>query len=370
MSNSRAPGQEFAGLRRPTAPPITGIRERIRSLISNEIWSERRRDIIILAVDGVRHGDARRCWPSARNVRMSSVFPTTSATAWLSSVSGAPAGVHGVPGVMFHADDSDKIINVFHFTGSLPPLREGNLFSDAADLGYDAIAVLGDLRTLDCSWRDRLVENARVVPGRSFYAAYSGNGAITPEALREALDEQVEQAEPVERSNRPRLIWIFVDLDRYVHRHGYDDYVASALIAIEHVALEWTRRSALVVAYSDHGLVPSVHDPHLEALVEELASRWGCSLGGAGRTRWIYSRPEHEGAVYEHLRLHLPSSVRLAHAETLFPADSVMRRKIGSLVLIAEGKSSLTMPGYCYDHGSWTDDEVYVPFSVWGSEPE
>ena len=355
-----------AGLRRPTAPPITGIRERIRSLVCNEIWSERQRDIIILAVDGVRHGDARRWWPSARNMRMSSVFPTTSASAWMSSASGTPVDVHGVPGVVF-PDDSGELINIFHFKGALPPLHDGNLFSDAAALGYDATAVLGDLRGLDCSWRDRLVENARVVPGSCFYAVPPGSGAITPEALTGSLDEQVAQ---VQRRDRPRFIWIFVDLDQYIHRHGYDDYVASALTAIEHVALDWTRRySALVVAYSDHGLVPSVHDPHLQALVEEIASRWGCRLGGAGRTRWVYSRPEHEGAVYEHLRRHLPSSFRLAHAETLFPAGSEMRRKIGSLVVIAAGESSLTMPGYRYDHGSWMDDEMYVPFSVWGAEP-
>jgi hypothetical protein len=51
-------------------------------------------------------------------------------------------------------------------------------------------------------------------------------------------------------------------------------------------------------------------------------------------------------------------------SEHLFPVAS-LRARVGDISLVALGDTFLTEPGYRYDHGSATDAELHVPFSVW-----
>jgi hypothetical protein len=351
-------------VRESQAPSITSFRRRIGALVRREASAERSRSVLVFAVDGVSHEVALEAWPRARTTPMRSVFPTTSSVGWLSSLTGLDAGEHGVPGVVFRLGDGE-LIDVYSYHGDALGAARENVFSDAAAHGYAPLALLGDLASYPCSWRDLLLAHSRPVQGCTFFTA-SGPRYVAPELkeLESGIRRTLSRPKAITASS-PCLAWCFVELDRHVHHHGYDGYAMRALALIERLAAELAEEGWVVVAHSDHGHAATAHDRELEGILERLRNAHGFGMGGAGRARWLYPGPGGEEALAEDLRRELPPGVALRPADELFPARSLARRRVGDLVLVAEGEAFLAQPGYRFDHGSLTPGEVLVPFSEW-----
>jgi hypothetical protein len=325
---------------------ISSFRARIRALLDENS----RRNLIVLAVDGIPYELARSAWSRARVTRVRSVFPSTSATAWTSSLSGASVDDHGIPGVVFEADDG-SLIDVYRYRGALGEPPE-NLFGDARERGYTPVAIVGDLEDTHCTWRDQLVYGARAVTGHTFYA----RGELGPSELAERIVAAIEHA--LATHDTPCLVWCFVDADLRIHRYGYDAEIVALLERVDAIAAGWSH-DAIVIAHSDHGLVPTRHDPRVANALEPYR------MGGAGRTRWLYVEPAAEQRVRDELARGLPPSVRVRHADELFAPSSRARRRVGSIVVIAEGEDFLAADGYRFEHGSLSDGEMYAAFAEW-----
>lgn len=344
-----------------SSPSITAFRERVRSLLRREGGAAQRRDVVIFAVDGIPYELALAAWPHAEVSPMRSVFPTTSSSAWLSSLTGAEVELHGVPGVVFKSPGGD-VINVFEYKGSLDLPATGNIFSDAAALGYLPVSVVGDWEPYDCAWRDALLSHSQPLTGYRFYTAPPPRepGQLSRRALR-AVSECIDAPHP----RLPALVWCFIDADQHIHHHGYDEELVSFLGLVDEVAVELTRRGVVVVAHSDHGLVPTNHNLDVVRLLEETQAQYDCVLGGAGRTRWLYTRLATEDSVAAALEHSLPSSVRVRPADEVFGAGSLARARVGGIVLIADGDEFMTFSGQRFDHGSSTEAELNVPYARW-----
>lgn len=336
------------------APSIVAFREQVRAELVGH-----RGPVIVLAVDGIPYDLACAAWPGAQVREARSVFPTTSSTAWLSSLTGTTVDQHGVPGVVF-ANADGALLDVYAYQGSLGEPPPEDLFTDAARAGYAPVAVLGDLEDTHCTWRDWLVHRAHPVRGHRFFA---GPDAHDLAALGDRLVVAIERA----LASQPGrcLVWCFLDADRHIHHHGYDQPLLEFLARIDAIAAAWARAGALVIAHSDHGLVLTRNDADLAAALARVCAAHGCTMGGAGRTRWLYVAPDAEARVRDELRGCLPPSVRLVHADELFAPGSLARQRVGALVLIAEGEDFLATDGYCYEHGSATERELSVPFATW-----
>jgi type I phosphodiesterase/nucleotide pyrophosphatase len=334
---------------------IVGVRDRVLTVLHEAAG----RDVVVLAVDGVGHRPAARFWTSARVELLRSVFPTTSSAAWLSSLTGLEVADHGVPGVVF---ELPELGNVYEYVG--PALGSGpNLFSDAAALGYHAVSVPADLEEFPGAWLDRLVEHSTRLPGHRFY--WPDAGAYRPPELG-ALDRRLRDAIAAGRAvGSPALVWVFVEVDRHIHRHGYDAHVEGFLALVDRLGADLAGSGAVVLAYADHGQVPTRHDPALAALLDRLAGEHGCRMGGAGRTRWLYLAAEAVPRVRAMLERELPAQVRVEAADQVFRPGSVARGRVGPLVLTALGTDFLAPPGYRYEHGSRTAAELDVPFACW-----
>ncbi|MGF1648097.1 MAG: alkaline phosphatase family protein [Kineosporiaceae bacterium] len=321
--------------------------------------------MLVIGLDGLSRTFAEDCWVEARTRRLASVFPTTTSAGWLSSLTGLGVDQHLVPGVVF-ADPggTQELVNVFEYTGAdLTPARE-TVFTDARRLGYRPLAVHGDMETYGGAWRDALLRGAEPVIGHRFYTLGGPYRERDPDLLvdlvRRALAGTLALPGP-----RPRLVWCYVELDVHVHRLGYDRHTARVLTGLEKVACELADGGAIVIAHADHGLVPTRPDPDLTRLLDDVTHTYGCRMGGAGRTRWLHLTAGTADAVAADLTARLPESVRLARAEELFaPA---VRRRIGELVLIAEGDAFLVDAGVRYEHGSATAAEVNTPWAQWGA---
>lgn len=341
---------------------ITDFRQRVRSCLANERASDRPRPIVILAIDGVPWNLARRYWRHAEMEPMRSVFPTTSSAAWLSSLTGCSVDEHGIPGVVFMDDDA-KLINVYQFHGAMRGPDCGNIFSDARTFGFHPVAVLGDWVDVPCSWRDTLVRGAHTLGNQRFYSAspMENVDGILRAAL-EAIDQAVSMI-----ANVPSLVWCFLELDRHVHAHGYNDEALEFLGRTDELAASLMKRhNCLVLAHSDHGLVPTSTSPLVASTVEDFQQRHGCELGGAGRARWIYASKERTPMLIAELRTALAGTVDVVGADQIFAAGSLARQRVGSIVLIAREHEFLSFSGLQYDHGSLTTEELFVPFARWG----
>jgi len=352
-----------AGAAEPPSPCITTVRDRVREIVAREARGARRH-VVMLAVDGIPCALARRTWRHARTSPMRSVFPATSSTAWLSALTGLTVDEHGVPGVVFRVEEGAEPVQVLEHRGPLLSAPVENVFSDARRLGFIPVAVAGDLEDFDCAWRALLLAHACRVDGFRFFA----DGAEEPEpaALVRRLSDAVAQALQHGANDAPCLVWCFVDVDRYVHRHGYDARVLAFLEGVDEAAAELAADGTVVVAHSDHGLTPTRHDPDLEALLEEARARHGFAMGGAGRVRWLYPTPGTTDVLRRELGGALPPGVELASADEWFTPGSLAHGRVGPLLLVARGEAFLAPAAYRYEHGSATPEEMEVPFAEWG----
>jgi hypothetical protein len=350
----------------PPPPTITGFRQRIRSILDRQAGAGRSRHVIIIAIDGIPYDLAVLCWRRAIIEKMTSVFPTTSSAAWLSSLSGMSVDAHGVPGVVFRLPDSGgQLINIFECKELIFEGAMENIFSDAAALGYVPLSILGDFEDFDCSWRHLLLQHSRAKSGHRFYAGRQGHAAPDPAILCRYVEDAILQWLDAHAQRAPCLLWCFIDADLYIHRHGYDRHIVEFLDAIDQVAADLAQRGAVVIAHSDHALTPTRHHPEIERLVESITRRHQCALGGAGRTRWIYPAPGTSQELKYTLNRELPASIRVVDAGELFIEGSLSRRRVGDILLIAQEENFLAPSDYCFDHGSFTEQEVGVPFSEW-----
>jgi hypothetical protein len=323
------------------------------------------RDIVVLGVDGLGFELARECWPGAATTEMRSVFPTTSAASWLSSLTGRSVAEHRVPGVVFALDEQPRrLVNVFKYqgTGLLDP--HGTVFTDAIAAGYQARSIPSDLEPLSCTWREELLRGSRRVSGYRFYPCPDGRyQPQSPAEIRNGIRAAIAVARDDRPAGRPCFVWCFVEVDRHVHEKGYDAHVHQVLAGLDKIARDLADDGVVVVAHADHGLVPTRHSPGLSKTLETLRTRIPFQMGGAGRIRWLYTEPGTAPRLRRALRESLPGPVRVARAEEMFPLE--VRSRVGEVLLIATGEEFLTETGYRYDHGSATEAECRVPFSVW-----
>jgi hypothetical protein len=348
---------------------IRDFRSSVAGLLAAETGARRPRPVVVLALDGVSYAAARSHWCHAELSRARSVTPTTSSAGWLSSLTGLDVAAHGVPGVVF-ADPAGGPgqINVFEYTGpglELPP-TVGNVFSDATGLGYQPLAVLGDMETYHCAWRDTLLAGARPVTGHRFYTEGGGPYRVRSTAVVEAaVVAAIQDALQGASGAVPAFVWCYVEIDRHIHEYGYDNHVSEMLGALERIAVRLAEQGVVTLAHADHGLVPTVHDTEFAAFLDDAARRHGFVVGGAGRMRWLHTREPMPGLAGL-LAPQLPESVSVHAADEFFPPGSPARGRVGDTVLVAHGERFLAPDGYTHDHGSFGEDEVWTPFARWG----
>ena len=85
--------------------------------------------------------------------------------------------------MVFKAFDGE-LINVFEYKGRLGCPSMGNIFSDAAALGFDPASIAGDWVPYPLSWRDALLIHSRIELRYRFYTA---SEELSPEALIDKL---------------------------------------------------------------------------------------------------------------------------------------------------------------------------------------
>src|SRR5919197_2011027 len=261
---------------------------RVVSEVVAEAWRSAG-TVAVLALDGINDSVARGVWSQARVEALTSTFPTTSVTAWLTAATGLEPAEHGVLGVVYYLPEAGTCFHVFLDQGlepvELPPRRMTDaptFFERARDEGVRCLANPGELASWPSAWTDTILRGAeRLAPPTDWTALRHDPVGAADAAVRET-----EAA----LGPGPRLVWTFVNFDDYLHRRGYDEPVLEALARLEQAAAEWAAAGHALVAYAHHGLVESRSDDEARRAWTEVTGPelCRCPPGGAGRVRWGY----------------------------------------------------------------------------------
>ncbi|MDQ8579814.1 alkaline phosphatase family protein [Klebsiella sp. CN_Kp091] len=327
------------------------FRERVRARLSRNTHQ------IVFALDGIPGKLVDTLWQTPVIERWHAVFPATSTTGWLSSLTGLGVEEHGIPGVVFRYNDQpDSLINICQYQGEALAIPTDNIFHDARRCGYLPQAVIGDLLPIEGTWTRALLDGVEIID-RSVFFTLSPPQPVW--ALLETLKTAIKSA--LERTDVPTLVWIFIDIDHYVHTQGYDAHVTAFLLGIDELASTLTQQGCDVIAHSDHGLVPVLHDEQIAHQIDLLCEQFGATMGGAGLTRWFYVPDDRVAEFHRRLTDRLGEFAEVIYATEL----DDMPARVGNLLLIARGERFIASPGYRYEHGSRQPDELDVFYAIW-----
>jgi len=340
--------------------------------------------VIVLALDGLAFHVAAQTLAHAELVALRSTFPSTSATAWLTSVTGLEPSEHGALGSVYREPGTERLVNVVSGEVTGPAgsgaardsaerepavLSAPTIFDRARTLGAEPLAVGAELAALRGPWVSALLRGATLRAG-------SESPARTVSAVVERVVRDVEAVFARPRVD-PLLLWAYVNLDDHIHRSGYDAPLLAALRRLDEAASRWADRGWAVLAHADHGQTPVMPDAQLAARWNALDDPRYCRIpsGGAGRVRWLYPRPGQQDRLARELRAAFDEHAFVLTPEELdgrgLMEDSpIVRARIGELVAIAASpRFPVPDPGSSYEHGSLTEDEMLVPFAAWGAPP-
>ena len=324
------------------------------------------RQVVLLVIDGLgwEQLQARAALaPTLTGMTgrpITSVLPTTTATALASLVSGRPPAVHGLVGYRVQVAPGE-VMNVLRWTTSAGDARHRVVpgeFSLATSFGGLAPPVV-----TRAEFRDSGFTGAHLMPARLH--GYRVTSTLVVEVRR-----LLAAGEP--------FVYAYYDgTDRVAHSFGLGEHFDAELAAVDRLVgdvLAALPPDAALVVTSDHGQVEVgdqvvVLDDHLMADVTLLS--------GEGRFRWLHARPgaldrlaERARSLYEG-KAWVRTRVE-AEAEDWFggPLPAAVAVRMGDVVLAPFEPIAFLDPADTGEvtlvsrHGSMTPAEMLVPLLV------
>lgn len=358
----------------PRARSLTRVvPELLASLSGRGEWFAPATSAVMFVVDGLgarslaaRSGHARFLVErgSKRDVARS-VFPSTTAAALTSLLTGVDPGEHGLVGYRVRIPGTDDAPNQLKGweTDGLDPLtwqRATPIFERESAAG-----------------RPCFVVSRPKFAGSGFTVATMRGAEFVPAAT---ADEGVSLAADLAARHPGALVYLYApELDGIAHKRGWEsDEWAAALEIVDAAARDLSSRlapgvGALVMA--DHGMVDVPQHRHIllterDGLVDDVRV-----IGGEPRMLHLYAEPGREQSVLEAWRASESGRSWIVSREEAIEAGLFgtvapeVRERIGDVVVAAragiayyddrlEDKGPQNMVG---QHGSLTDEERTVP---------
>lgn len=334
-------------------------------------WLPPARSAVVLVIDGLgaanldaRAGHARFLHgaKSRKDVAIS-VFPTTTAAALTSLLTGTAAGVHGIVGYRVRVPDTGIVVNQL--------------------TGWDA----GEIDP--AQWQRARTEFERHPQTPAFIVSkpeYESSG-FTHAAFRGAdfvgeanLEDRLLRAAEVAHTHPGALVYAYApELDSLGHRSGWESDAWIAQLERVDAACRAFERAlpsdvgALVTA--DHGMVDVPHHSHVLLGVDDALLDGVADVAGEPRMLHLYAEPGQEAAVLarwrasEEKRAWVFSRDEAIDAGLFGAVAPEVAPRIGDVLVAARGliayyddrvvdKSAQRMVG---QHGSLTSAERIVP---------
>jgi predicted AlkP superfamily pyrophosphatase or phosphodiesterase len=321
------------------------------------------RQTVLLMLDGLgwdQLGDRSRLAPTLCAMTggpITTVVPSTTATALTSLTTGLPPAKHGVVGYRVRVD-GDQVLNVLRWRtpsgdarGSVPPEE----FQLAEAFGGVHPPVVTRAEFQDSGFTGAHLSGVRF------------HGWRMPSTLVSTVGQLLADGEP--------FVYAYYDgVDKVAHEFGFGAEYDAEVCAADRVTeamIERLPRDAALVVTSDHGQV-DVGD-NILPLADDVLDRVAL-LSGEGRFRWLHARPGLDSALVDAARRNhgRHAWVRTREEATNegwfggeLTADGSSR--LGDVVLAAHDHVAFLDPADTGEirlrsrHGSLTSAEMLVP---------
>ncbi len=308
---------------------------------------------------------------------LTSVFPSTTASAITTVFTGLSPAQHGLTGWFTWFPEADAI------AAPLPFRRRGD-DQPLGELGFTAERLLDSPPLFDrLQARAIVVSQRRIVD--SDYSRHFGGGSE-----RRSYDHLAELVDAIEAAVRsgPERKYVhayYPDFDAVAHKHGVGSVQAAArLQALDAAFAELLRRlagtdTALVVS-ADHGFIDT---PAQDALAleryPELAAMLVRPLSGEPRVAFCHVRPGATDAFMACARESIGTHADVRRSSELLDecwfgpgrAHAQLTARVGDVALVMKRHATLKdrMPGekqhvLIGNHGGTTEDEMLIPLVV------
>jgi predicted AlkP superfamily pyrophosphatase or phosphodiesterase len=331
--------------------------------------------VVLLVLDGLGWEQLQAFAPVAPTLAaaaggpITSVAPTTTATALTSLTTGVPPAGHGVLGYRVRiegtgGDGPGEVMNVLRWRGP-----RGDMRHEVPPLAFQPVAPFGG--------RSVAAVTKSEFAATGFSAAHLSGARLAGWSVPSALVVQVRR---VLEAGEPFVYAYYDGLDKVAHEHGLDDFYRQELASIDRLVadlLSVLPPGAVLALTSDHGQVEvgnatRLPDPALFDMVDLLS--------GEGRFRWLHVRPgalDDVVAAAEEAHGH-EAWVRTRDdmvAEGWFGGalDPGVARRLGDVALVARAPVAFLDPADTGEtrlvgrHGSLTSAEMAVPFLAWAT---
>ncbi|HLI15812.1 MAG TPA: alkaline phosphatase family protein [Acidimicrobiales bacterium] len=321
------------------------------------------RQVVLLVVDGLgqealaANHDVTPVLSSLAGGPITSVAPTTTASALTSLTTGAPPAAHGLLGYRMRL--GDEVLNVLRWSTA-----SGDARTSAPPSSLQPLPPFG----------------GRAVPVVS-RAEFAGTG-FTEAHLRGArlVGWRVASSLPVEVRSLlragERFVYAYYDgLDKVAHDVGLGEHFRAELAAVDRLVADLLAvlpAGAVLAVTADHG---QVHVPgEAIELADEVAAAVH-AMSGEGRFRWLHVRP---GGVDDVVAACEACYGDVAWVRTrdelvaagIFggPLGDDLAARLGDVALLARAPVAFRDPGDTGElrlvarHGSLTPEELHVPF--------
>jgi len=309
---------------------------------------------------------------------ITTVAPSTTATALTSIVTGTPPGHHGIVG--YRIDVDGEVLNVLSWRTPKGDARDRivpEAFSDAAPFA--------------CTW-PVVVQNAPFV-NSGFSRAHLRYTRPKPWDTPSGLAVEVRQALA---AGEPFVYAYYDGIDKVAHSHGFGEHYDAELAACDAMVAELATalpRGAALVVTADHGLVDCRNGrDELDRSVIPLVAR----QSGEPRFRWLHAHPGRAGELAAAAAQAHGDRAWVITAQEALDADwfgpqprDCAKARLGDVALVAKGDAwfdELTAEQAARQaaerakkgtrqwrrelvcrHGSLTSAEMLVPLLTFGS---
>lgn len=344
------------------------------------------RQVVLLVLDGLgwaQLGAGRLAAPTLAGGearRITSVVPTTTATALTSITTGRPPAAHGVvgyrvllheePARQLHSGDgsepgSGQIMNILRWRTSAGDMRRrvpAHLFQPLAAFGGAQVPAVTRMDFASTGFTAVHLAGARLV-------GWSVASTVVVEIKR-----LLTEGEP--------FVYAYYDgLDKVAHERGLGEHYEQEMRTVDRLVgdlLDVLPPGASLVVTSDHGQVAvdtaaRVPAPELVAAVELFS--------GEGRFRWLHARPGAASDVIDAATDLHGAEAWVTTREQMVdegwfggPLDPAVARRLGDVALVAREPVAFLDPADTGEtrllarHGSLTPAEMFVPLLAWARE--
>ncbi len=335
------------------------------------------RPVVLLVVDGLGYQFLQRFPDSvmAKHCvkRLTSVFPTTTATAVTALALGVPAQQHGITGWFTYLRELGAVVMPLPFM----PRGGGGCYSDQ---GVPASAMLDAKALLPNLARPTQLSSPAYIADSGFSRAiYGGVERASHQSLQQLFDGL---AAGIRRRGDP-LIWgYWTELDALAHQYGCQSVeVVSHFEKIDNAFAQWLEEiagnDALVLVTADHGLIDA--DPQQQLQIErhpQLAKMLRLPLCGEPRAAFCYLRPGAQSDFEQYMQQYFADLFEVCPSEQLLAqnlfgrgaASARIADRIGDVTVLAKKRATIKdrlqqeRPFFQRGvHGGLSAQELYVP---------